>query len=429
VEEEKSQKGLYRLRKRGLIDEDVAVRVKFHDGHGYVGVNADPDELEAAKLIPAKAVIDDAEKATVAAKLFLDRCPKELKEAADAIIAEGKREVGQLDVRRPPDMPISFPPLAKECLDWAERNLNASFANGETLAVRYLLDTKGDTGTEFRLTPKAGTKLAEDIAAIKSSTGRFHQLTTKDAVGGLWVAPHLPKALREKAGPFAADMVRMAEKDAPEPFQATVGELAKQLDAIITKGEVDAGLAVLGPNKDGLYSGVAAVGLSDPAAMEKVLKDAFKGLPKEIQGIAKLDAEKAGDLNVHVITLPDVPDEVQKLVGKKAEVRVAFGAGAVYAAVGPDGLEQIKKAAALKPTTTKSADLLVNAAKLNTLLAGVMPGQGGGMWMTAMLGKEDKLQSQFGIDVTGGKALSVTMTQYRMGLMGFFFGISPRMIR
>jgi hypothetical protein len=427
VEEEKSQKNLYRLRKRFVIDEDVPVRVRFHDGHAYLAVNADADELENAKLIPIGALVDDKEKAPLAATLFINRVPKELKDLADGALAEGRRNLAQLDARRPPDMPLSFPPLFKEMLDWSERNWATMVTEGDTLTFRVAGDAKGgEYATALSLTPKAKTQLATDVAAVKPANGRFHQLTTKDAVGGAWLTlPVPPKAFREKAAPFAADMLRLAEKETNEPFKAVIGEVAKAAEAALNKGEFDAGFAILGPDKDGLYTGVAAVAVPDPAALGKVVKDTVKDLPKEVQGLVKIDAEKAGDLTVHVFNLPEVPEELQKLLGKNPEVRVAFGGGAVFAAIGPGGLEQIKRAAALKPAAVRALDVQVNPAKLNKLLGDNAPAEVG-TWFGTLLGKDDALRSQFSVDIRGGSDLTVSWSQFRLGI--FVFG-AARAIR
>jgi hypothetical protein len=422
VEEEKAQKGLYRLRKRSVIAEEVPVRVKFHDNHAYLAINADADELEAAKLIPIAGLVDEKEKAPLAATVFINRVPKELKDLAEGVLIEGRRSLAQLDQRRPPDMPASFPPLFKEVLDWAERNWGAMVTEGETLTFRLKGDAKtGEYTTDFSLAPKAKTQLATDIAAVKRANGRFHQLTTKDALGGAWFTlPVPPKDFREKAATFAGDMIRMGQKEAGEPFEVVLVELAKAAETALNKGEFDAGLAVMGPDKDGLYTGVAALGLADPAALEKAVKDTVKGLPKEVQELVKLDAEKAGDLNVHVITFPEVPEEIQKLIGKKPEIRVAFGNGAVYAAAGPGGLEQIKRAMALKPADVRALDIQVNPAKLNKLLGDVVPQPQVTQMFEQFLGKDDTLRSQFSVDISGGKELTVSWNQFRLGM--FFFG-------
>jgi hypothetical protein len=421
VEEERGAKGVYRLTKRDLFTDEPAWRVRFHDGHAYLGVNADPDELAVPKLIPMRHLADAEEKDLLFAKLFLDRCPKEFKELADGVIAAGRPSVQRLEQQPPPDMPRAFPPLLKEMLDWSDRNLIAGFADGESLVYRMKADSN-----ELTLTPKAGSKLLADVGAVKPAAGRFHQLITKEAVGGGWLTgAAVPKALREKAGPFFAEWIQMGGKVGGAEWQPWYEELAKAVDAAVTKGDVDVGLAVFGPNKDGHYSAVAAAAVADPAALQAAVKKVVGDLPKEVQGLVKFDAEKVGDVAVHVITIPDLPEPYSKVIGKKAEVRLAFGAGGVFVAAGPDGAEYLKRAVGLKPTEARTMDLRIDPAKVNRLIASVSDGGQGGMIFERLIGKEEGLRSLLALDVRGGKALTVTWTFLRLGGAWFGVGFGP----
>lgn len=433
VEEEEKAKGVYRLRKRGLFPEESPTRMRFHDGHAYIGINVDADELDATKLLPAKNLIDVNEKAPAAATVYLDRAPKELKEMMDGWWGGGKASLDQLENNPPRDMPKNFPAFGKACVGWAEANAAALFKDGETLGVRVSAEPKtADFKLEYTVTPKAGSQLAKDVKAVKPTQGRFQQLVTKDAVGGMWLSlgTSLPKSVRETGGPFAADLLDMLGKDAPDEVKAVLTEFCKGANAAMVDGKVDAGMALLGPDKDEHYNAVLGVGLADPAAVDKAFRAMVKGLPKEVQEMIKLDAEKAGDLSAHTFTAPDGTDWMEKMFGKKATVRVAFGKDAVYAAVGPDGLAEIKRAAGLKAADGKRMDFVVNGAKASKLLtavAGEQPGGPGGpgMFVTAMFGKADALRSLQGVEVTGGDKLTVTYTQTGAGLvMGLFVGRS-----
>lgn len=423
VEEEKGVKGkgLYRLRKRDLFAEEPAWRVRFHDGHAYLGVNVDPEELDVVKLVPMRHLHDDAEKDVLSAKLFLDRCPKEFKELADGVIAAGRSARDQLEQRPPPDMPRSWLPLAKEGLDWAERNLTAAFADGESLVYRMKADAN-----ELQLTPKAGSKLAGDVAAVKPAAGRFHQLTAKDSVAGVWLTlPSVPKPLREKAGPFVTELIQLASKDsAGGLMQPVLDELSKAVEAAVTSGDLDVGYAVGGPNKDGHYTAVAGVGVADPAALEAAVKKVVAALPKEFQDMVKLDAEKVGDLSVHVVTLPEVPEPAQKALGKKVEVRLAFGAKAVVVAAGPDGAAELKRAVALKPVAARAMDVRVDAEKMNKLATTLAGDAGVTQYTEVLLGNAPGIRSLLSLDVTGGKALTVSWSMARLG--GSWVGVWVR---
>lgn len=432
VEEEEKAKGVYRLRKRGLFPEESPTRMRFHDGHAYIGINVDADELDATKLLPAKNLIDENEKAPAAATVHLDRAPKELKEMMDGWWASGKAAADQLENAPPREMPKNWPGLAKAGLGWLDTNTASLFKEADTLAVRVQAPPKsGDYAFEVTVAPKAKSTLAADIQAIKPVPARFHQLVTKDAVGGAWLAfgGQFPKEVRKAAGPFAADLLDMLGKDTPDEVKAVLAEFGKAASAAIADGKTDAGMALLGPDKNDAYTAILAAGVSDPAALDKAVRAMVKELPKEAQEVIKLDAEKVGEMAVHTVTVPEGAEWVEKVFGKKATLRLAFGKDAVYLAAGPDGLKQIERAAGLKPAEGKRFDLVLNPAKTNKLVAdlgGGGGGPGGGNFLEMMLGKEDGLRSQWGVDVKGGKELTVTYTQHRMGILFPLMGARVR---
>jgi hypothetical protein len=97
----------------------------------------------------------------------------------------------------------------------------------------------------------------------------------------------------------------------------------------------------------------------------------------------------------------------------------------VYLAVGPDGLEQIKRATELKPSDGKRFDIVMNPAKVNKMIADFGGGGGpGNGWIDAFVGKEDGLRSWSGVEVKGGKELTIKYTQHRTGIMFGMLGFA-----
>lgn len=425
VEEEAKAKGVYRLRMRSVLPEVTPTRMRFHDGHAYIGINADADELDTTKLLPVGSLIDETEKAPAAATFYPSRAPKELKEMFDGWWASGKAGLDQLDNNPQPGMPRNFPAFAKAALGWLDANSTALFKDGETVRVRLTPDPKTtDAKIELVVTPKAKSPLAADVEKLAPAPGRFHQLVTKDAIGGMWLTfgPNFPKEVREKGGPFVADLIGMMAPGAGEEVQPILTALSDGLSKSVADGKVDVGFALLGPDKNDAHTLIGAVAMADPSGLEKAVRKAVKDAPKEVQEMFKLDAEKAGEVAVHTFAVPEGVDWVEKLLGKKPVIRVAFGKDAVYVAAGPDGLEQVKRAVALKAADGKRFDVVANPKKLNKLIADQTGGGGQeGLWLNAIIGQEDGLRSYFGIDVKGGKELTVTYTQHRMGML-FSFG-------
>lgn len=427
VEEEPKAKGVYRLRLRRVLPEDSPTRMRFHDGHAYVGINADADELDPAKLLPIGNLVDEKEKALAAVTLFPGRAPTELKEMTDGWWSMAKAQLDQLDNRAPRDMPRGFPAFAKACVGWVDTNTAALFKGAETVTVRITPDPKTtDAAVEVVVTPKAKSDLAADIAKLTPVPGRFHQLVTKDAVGGLTatLGANTPKEVRQTAGQFLADWIDLTTPGMSEEVQPLFAALGQAVKQMLADGKTDAGFALLGPDKKDTFTLIGAAAVGDPSALEKVVRKTVKDAPKEVQDLIKLDAEKVGELPVHTLTVPEGVEWLEKPFGKKAVVRLAFGKDAVYVAVGPDGLEQIKRATELKPADGKRFDILMNPAKVNKMIADLGGGGPGGGWMDAIIGKEDGLRSWSGVEVAGGKELTIKYTQHRTGILFGIFGFA-----
>lgn len=431
VEEEAKAKGVYALQWRGVLPENTPTRMRFHDGHAYIGLNADPDELAPAKLLPVNSLVDEKETALAAVTLHPGRTPSELKEVMDGWWAAGKAGLDQLENQPQRGMPKGFPAFAKACVGWVDANSAALFKDADAVRVRLTADPKTvESAIEVTVTPKAKSTLAADIEKLAAPVpGRFHQLVTKDATGGLTatLGTGTPKEVRQTAGQFLADWIDLYAAAGGEDIQPLFTALGQAVKQMLADGKTDAGFALLGPDKSSNYTLVAAAAVADPAAIEKTVRKMVKDAPKEVQDLVKLDAEKVGEMSVHTLTVPEGAEWVEKMFGKKAVLRLAFGKDAVYVSFGPDGLAQLKRATELKPTDGKRFDIVMNPAKLNKLLEDLTGGLGGGGegGMIAMLiGKEEGLRSWTGVDVKGGKELKVTISQHRTGLLVGFLGFA-----
>lgn len=428
VEEEAKAKGVYALMRRGLLPENTPTRMRFHDGHAYVGINADPEELDPTKLLPVGTLVDAKETAVLAATVYPTRAPTELKDLMDGWWSAGKAQLDQVEARAPRDMPKGFPAFAKACVGWVEANSAALFKDAETVTLRVTPDPKTtDAGIEVVVTPKAKSPLAADIEKLATpTTGRFHQLVTKDAVGGVTatIGTGTPKEVRTTAGQFLADWIDLYAAGTPEEIQPVFTALSQAVNKMLAEGKTDLGLALIGPDKDGTYTLVAASAVGDPATLEKAVRKMAKDAPKEVQDLVKLDAEKVGEMAVHTLTVPEGTEWVEKVFGKKAVLRLAFGKDAVFASFGPDGLAQLKRATELKAADGKRFDILMNPAKVDKLMTDLGAGGGGGPgnWIGMLIGKEDGLRSWNGVDVRGGKQLTINVTQHRTGLLMGMFG-------
>ena len=422
---ESKAKGVYELA-GGPFEHGLMGHLRFHDRHAYISVNGGVESLaEPDKLVPISRLVDDKETAVVAATMAGARLPKELTDQAYPVFEKLNAEVDR-NAARGGGAPKSMPAFLKELLGWSRRVYDLAVADGDTLAARLIFDSKtGELDTEMVLQPKAKSALAADLAAFKPAKGRFHQLVTRDAVGGGWLClpGPIPKGVRATGANFLEEAIPMIGKESALPVE--LGALFDAFGGIAQKaiaaGELDIGAALTGPTKDGHYTAVAALGLDDPTPLVKLVLAIGKDLPKEFAEAIKLNAYKIGDVAVHTLALEKlVPAELLKVLGDKAALNVAVGNKGLFLAVGPNAEAELKRAMALKPAETRAFDTLVNPAKAKTL-AEAAGGDLGGFQAFAL---PDRPYSFYRADVIGGPTLKMrtSLVQYAVWMMLAFSG-------
>jgi hypothetical protein len=400
--------GLYAVESKDGAAE-IPVRLRFHAGHAYFGFNLTDDEMDAKALVDPAALIDPKEKAQVALRAYPDRYPpglmKEAMDAVDGMLAQMKGQLG-----------------GQEQMTWAGTALTAymkmvkRYADQlmkESTEVGYKLmydRATTEAAWEFVVVPKKGTSLAADIAARKPSTNKFAGLLTNETAAGVTLElPLFAGEIKEIITGLIEEGRKQKDK-APPPAQPVLDELLQGLARTVKTGEFDIAAAVNGPDKDGHFTAVAAVAFEDAGKLEKALKAAEKDFPKEMKDAIQFDAEKAGGVNIHKITPPEPPQgppaEFGKVFGATA-VYVAFGEHGIYAAVGTNALDAIKKALAAKPAAAKPLDVVVNPKRLQQLVAVV--NEQAGQSVGQVLGADDKRQSAVSVSVEGTDALRVRL--------------------
>src|SRR5207302_1548134 len=110
------------------------------------------------------------------------------------------------------------------------------------------------------------TQLAKDVAARTPTTNRFAGLVPADAaLGFVGQAPLFSPESRAIWAALMGVYKEEAHKAAEEAFRPLLTELFDGLARAAKAGDGDAAAAVLGPDKAGAFTLVAAVAFDDPA--------------------------------------------------------------------------------------------------------------------------------------------------------------------
>ena len=399
------KKGLFKLDLPADIFANQS-HVRIADGWAYLEFNGD-QIADPANLVPVANLIDPKETAALVLRVFPDRVPaKMLKATLDEI----QHDLGQFKQFFPPDeaaVKKAIDTFIDEGLKLFRRTAETLHADAKAAAVRFHFDAPtGDASLAVTVTPKPGTPLAKDVAARAPSAHRFAGLVQPDAaLGYVWQWPLFsPESRAIVAAELEMNLADL-KKDVPEAAHPAIDELFKGLGRSAKAGDIDMAAAVYGPDKAGLFTAVAAVSCDDAPAVEKALRALAKKLPVQV---VAFDADKAEGVSIHRVMIPLEGNaaEFQPAFGKVAPLCVAFGPGAVYLGFGPEAMDRVKAALAVKPGPSPVASVTGVPARL-TKLAGAAAGPKAGKFFGALIGTDGKPATGLTVTLAGGSELTL----------------------
>lgn len=410
---DEKEKGLYHL--PPAVPGNKAL-LRFSERYAYIVSGKKPEpHATAAALVPFAKLYDPADQALATGRVHFDRDPF----AAAVVSWVGAEIVGETvrDVSRVFWIDGSRE-LGRSLAKGFEKTMFRFLFNGgaETFTARVVgLDPQtGELVFDATLTPKAGTQLAKDVAAFKPAPHRFAALADHPDTAAAFHGrlPLYTSELRAAALDLFEDG-RKGLANARRPETAAADELLKALVRTTKGAEVDAAVALRGPDKDGAFTAVAAVGLDDPAGLGKEFRALIeKVAPADVQDLIKWDADTIGKVAVHTVRLTH--NDLQTLAGvfggDKATVAFAFAPHGVFVVAGPDPVPVLKDALAVKPVAAPAAAATGNAAKIVKAME-LADRQGREVnEIAGVLGRDDKLHRAFVLTLEGGKELKGTAT-------------------
>lgn len=400
--------GLYEL---PSPDPGMKAAMRIQDGFAYIAVGAkDPSGLlNPEAILPIAKVFDGNERGLVAAKVYFDRFPAELKAKALAGLNEAK--AGLTNFPFPPDISEAAKSAFDEFTKMASRYLDY-VKDAKEAVLRLNLDpATGDASVEAGLTANPGSALDKAIAERKPTTNAFAGVITPETVAGFKLQlPLFAPEIRNAAVIGLEGLQKAAAQGAPPEGKAMLDEVVKGAIRTVKTGEVDLAAGLRGPNKNGEFTLVAAVSFEDPSGMEKAIRAFIDAdAPPEFKDALKYDAVKVGNVSIHTVDLAKAfprEREFQQLFGPNGMAAVAFAPKAIYAVVGPDALAVMKDLLGAKLAAPSPAlDVVVNPARLLKLIEKMEPGAAAEV--ATILGKDDKMLSALNLSVDGGKQLTL----------------------
>lgn len=379
-------------------------------GWAYVEMNTD-QPIDPKDLVAPGDLLDNADPSLYSARVFPRRVPEKLvKHLLDQFDMSANAFKGFAAAGLPRHVGKMVGTILDEGPKLIRRYGETGLKEVEELTMRFNWDqATGDTRLDLGLVPNAGSPLAKEIAAIPATTNRFAGLVPKNAAAGItFKAPLFAQEIQEIAAALLeAGKVELTMGDLPEAFHPIADEIASGLIRSVKKGQLDGAIAML-PSKGDHFTVVGGVSCDDPSGAEKELRKA--GQLAALVKLFEFDVAKVGAVSIHKVPfhrgIPAViAEDFAKVFGQDAPGYVAFAKDAVFAAYGPDALEAIKTALAVKTGPAPAFDLVGNMKSIHKLVS-ALGGEKPAALFSQHVGTDDRAASLVRVTIERGKNLT-----------------------
>ena len=235
---------------------------------------------------------------------------------------------------------------------------------GGELALKMDLEkASNDLVMELSFSGKPGSPLARDIATLGARKGVSGGLVGADSAYYLGMnvglSDSFAKLITESFNQGVADALANEPDAKKKEFGLKISDAFRKL---VSSGVIDYGADIRGPDANGKYNIIGAVGFPDARKLESVIRELRNEVP-ELAQVIQLDVAKTEKVTIHRIAVEPLPKEISDIVGN-TPILVGFSEDAVYFGLGSDGQKNIEKQAEKGKTTAPILGFDMHLAKM-----------------------------------------------------------------
>ncbi|MCA9266594.1 MAG: hypothetical protein KDA60_22195, partial [Planctomycetales bacterium] len=326
-------------------------KVYIKESNGWAFVSNSESNLGSLPANPLTALNGMDKQYDIGVRAIVKNVPPALKAQAIAQIRQGveakMNESGDAD-----EIETQKQVLEAQIKQW-ESMLNET----DEIVVGWQIDReKQSTHIDISQSAVAGSPTAESLSKLSSVTTRFAGFAVEDAAIRTNMTNELGAADIERTismlGPTRDSVMKEIDEDDDLPdakskatAKSVVNKLFDVVEATVRGGKLDGAASLtLDNNTLSLISGMqVADGKKVEEALDELLELA-KDEPK-FPAVRK-NASKAGNVNIHTMTIPVPADEedARDVFGEELDVAVGIGPDSVYLGFGENCLSKIQSA-------------------------------------------------------------------------------------
>ncbi len=201
---------------------------------------------------------------------------------------------------------------------------------------------------ESHLLPKPGTALAKELQGMNQSKTSFAGLLDAAPASLAWHGLINDQLRGEMNKLIDNAFAKAIEQEKSGLKKAVAEKVFKALEPTLKSNVIDFAASLRGNHDGQPLTGILALRVKNGKQLEQLARDFTADLKEKDRQHIKLDADKVGDVNLHVAEGPAQDDkgkEIEQVFGAM-KFTLAFHDDAVFLALGKNSLEEVKAALA-----------------------------------------------------------------------------------
>lgn len=364
------------------------------------------DELGKARLLDPAKVLASERDATLSLTFHIDGIPRDMRKLAleelnRCVSATAANLPGETDLQRK---------LRTQVVTDMSRWMAHLNEDGDKLEFFAGVDRqRQEIYGEVNLSGKPNTRLAESIAQLGQAKSRFAALPEAGLMK-LLLHWSLSDDLTEAIRPVVDESIRRAMQNAAvETIREHAVAVAKALEPTLKPGELDLGIHMFAPAKDGTEPTLlAGLKVREGEKIDAAVRALVKSLPERDRERFKFDVGQADGVAIHRADVGDyLEDSPLQIFGRKP-MHFSIGKDVVLVALGPDGQRMLTQALKAQPVPGPQVHYELSALAFAPVLA---TGEAKAKFdKAAQEIFKDKDADKIRFTIGGGKALQARLT-------------------
>jgi len=389
--------------KVGIPNTLFSAYFRFANKYLYITA-AFPAMIAKANLLDPESVLAGDKGDLLTLTVNADQIPEHYKGLAMDIVSQRLMDVKKQKV--PGDV-AELKGLRDAILEEVAGQIKSIVHDSRKVQASLKVDRQAaDLTANLKLTAKPGSTLAENIAELGKSPSVAASLVGSNSAFNAMLHLSVPARLRKAIDPLIDEGTRkLLDNVTDNDKRDLLKMLVDCLIPTIKSGELDVGVNMAGPSAGGMYTLTLGGRVKEGAGIEKAVKTVAGKVPPQALDRIKLDADKAGSVNIHKVMPEDFDPKLKKALGDDT-IYLAVRDDALLMTVGEHSDKALKALANATPRAGSTFQLEISFARFAPLMAPQQKNATAAAKKAFAGGKDDTLR----LSLTGGQSLSLSLS-------------------